>query len=302
MHLRTKMAVALVVGLSTWVGRASAQLTGGEPSSLGVVGTGSATIQRQANLLRLQILVSASGKDVKDALEKLKAKQTSAKEKLQKLGAADASVSFSDPVPQDETQQQQMQRMIQMRTNRAAKSKGPEVVTLSTTLKAEWPLSKSGDDAVVEALELQQKIKSADLGGEKEKPADAESQEAAEEAQGMSNDGQPNPHDPTFLFVATITDAERDKAEADAFKKASRQAERLAKAGGGELGAVRLLASHAVSTDIVEPPYFYGGYRQSSYSGMINGTDDDSPLEAVGAQPGKVSYKVAVYVSYDLKK
>ncbi|HSU69313.1 MAG TPA: SIMPL domain-containing protein, partial [Tepidisphaeraceae bacterium] len=218
--------------------------------------------------------------------------------------ATEGSVTFSDPLPLDATQQQQAQRMMLMRSGRApgpAKNNAP-AANLYTTLKAEWPLSsKTVEDLLIESQDLETKIKGADLSGTNEKLSAAEQQELAEEAQGLNNgDGQPNPRDPVFLFAAKISIQDRDAARGDAFKKARADAESLARAAGGQLGSIRLLAAQATSTSNPFADPTYGGYRQRGPY-MPAGPSDDDPLEAVGPQPAKVTYRVTVYVSFALK-
>ena len=80
-----------------------------------MVGTGSVTIEREPNVMRLQLMLEGQGKDVKESLSSLKGKEAADREKLVKLGAAEGSVKFSDAQPEEVNQQVQMQRMIQMR-------------------------------------------------------------------------------------------------------------------------------------------------------------------------------------------
>jgi uncharacterized protein YggE len=292
--------------------QSQAQFSQGETGAAGVVGSGSTTLDRLPNLMRLQLVITADGKDVKEALGKLKEKQAVVKEKLQKLGAVDSSVSFTDAQAQDANQQQQMERMIQMRNGRVAKpakNQAP-VVTLVTVLKAEWPLAaKTGDELLVESQELQSKVKLAYLGsGKADKPATPEQEEVAEEEQGINDgQGQGNPRGPAFLFVRKISAEEREAARAAAFKKAHDDAARLAKSAGLELGQLRLLASNAASTGMANSNMFGDmdgmGYQGRGRYNMGGDQDSDSEdsSEAIGMQVGKVGYRVTVYTSFGFK-
>ena len=53
--------------------------------------------------------------------------------------------------------------------------------------------------------------------------------------QGYGDENRP-PGTPQFIFIAKITDADREKALADAFTKAKSQAARTAKAAGHSVG------------------------------------------------------------------
>ncbi len=208
--------------------------------SVGIYGTGVAVIEREPNVLRLQQVVTADGKDVKEALAKLKGATEAATQKLTKMGAADGSVHISAPQPMDATNNVQMQRMMMMRANlggrrpQAGKAPAP-VVTLSSTVKAEWHLTAANLEALlVESQELQAKVKEADLGGDKAQKLTPEQEEAQAEAQQMG-DNQPNPRDPQFIFVHQLTKDDLTKARAEAYKKAHDEAESVAHAAGLEL-------------------------------------------------------------------
>ncbi|HXE51799.1 MAG TPA: hypothetical protein VN541_02245 [Tepidisphaeraceae bacterium] len=63
------------VFLCVWcVAPLHAQFSGPETAA-GVVGTGVVTIERQPNVMRLQLMLPADGKDVKEALAALKARE-----------------------------------------------------------------------------------------------------------------------------------------------------------------------------------------------------------------------------------
>jgi len=302
-------AVAVLVGT---VGATSAwaQFVPGEAGMSGVVGTGSVTLEREPNVMRLQLMVEAEGKDVKEALAKLKEKEAADREQLQKLGAARESVKFSDAQPEEINSQQQMQRMIQMRMGNAPKpaKNQPVVVTLSTTLKAEWPLTgKDGDELLVEAQDLEDKIKAADLPVKKAgKPLTPEQEEVAEENQGMNNnnDGQPNPRDPAFTFVCKISDEDRAAARAEAYKKARDDAQRLAKAANVELGSIRFIGGSAAPAPAGDRMDTYAAafQQQAMFNVMTQQQGADEVQEAVGPQPGKVGYRITVNVSFAPKE
>src|SRR5438105_15250856 len=61
-----------------------------------VSGSGSASISRQPNLLRMQIELRGEGKDIKEALAKLHASEASARKKVLALGANEQSTSLGE--------------------------------------------------------------------------------------------------------------------------------------------------------------------------------------------------------------
>src|SRR4051812_2740099 len=64
-----------------------------------ITANGSATIERRPDLVRMQLDLSADGKDAKEAVASLRAQEKAAREKLTKIGAAEASVKLDDPHP-----------------------------------------------------------------------------------------------------------------------------------------------------------------------------------------------------------
>ena len=62
-----------------------------------VTGVGTATIERAPNLLRMQVELMTSGKDIKEVLAKLRAMEADARKKLVALGAAEASITAGTP-------------------------------------------------------------------------------------------------------------------------------------------------------------------------------------------------------------
>ena len=129
--------------------------------------------------------------------------------------------------------------MEQMRA-RGKKPKGlqvPQTVTVTGSLTAEWPLeAKSQEQLLLLAQGIEEKIKAADLSGSQEvqklSPEEEELAEEAKQAMGRYGEQPPPLGQPTFLFVAVLSKQDRQKAMAEAFKKAAAEAADLAKAAG----------------------------------------------------------------------
>lgn len=116
------------------------------------------------------------------------------------------------------------------------------------------------------------------------------------------DDGQPKRGEPAILFVAAVTEAERDKALADAFKKAKVEAARLARAAGAELGALhQVQASSQLSTDTMGDDYAAYTPAMRAFRRFGYGQQTEIADEAMGVQPGRVAVRFTVNVSFDLK-
>ena len=299
---------------------AAAQSAGGAPS---VSGTGIAVIEHAPETLRVEIDVLAKGKDLKDALNKLKQRRKAAEQQLAKLGADAKSVRFGTPriSSVDNDQQRQMQMMMRQRMAGRGKRRAadkPAVappVTIAVSLTAEWPLKTDDDDGaegseqlLLAAHALEAKVKEADLGGRK--AAEELSPEEAELAEENEDDdeqvyysGQPQakPGEPRFVYVSSISDQDRAEALAKAFERAKADAQRLAQAAGAELGALQRLSG---GNELGADPESYNewgpyGYQMLQRAAQRQPTDDK--LEAIGARPEMLKYQVSVSATFGLK-
>jgi uncharacterized protein YggE len=309
--------VVVAAALAAGVPSASAQFGGlGGPGS--ITGTGTAQIERLPEVMRMRVIVTAKGSTLEEALAALKDKTEAAKSQLATLGADKGGVKLDEPqiAVENSDRRRQMEMMMAQRLRggkrSAKKDETKQPVAVSSTLTAEWPLqAKSGEELLVAATALQEKVKAADLAGAKEaSKLTPEEQEALEEmeAQGFDPYGgeEAKPGEPMFLFVASIAEADREKAEAEAFQKAKQHATRLAKAAGAGLGKLTSLAGDSQpgvdESDYANP---YAGYAQPAAYRMLqmmrSGDQPDAESEALGATPAKVTYRVTMTASFELK-
>ena len=318
-HCWTIAVVVTVVNFSSDAQKAWAQFgavhTGGPPT---VSSSGTAVIERQPELLRMEIDVLAKGKDLKDALGKLKQRRKAAEEQLTKLGADATSVKFGIPriSPPENDQQKQMQMMMRQRMMQRRVARRPTEkpvaappVTVSISLTAEWPL-KAGDaePLLIASHELEENIRAADLAGRKAaEELSPEEEELAEESEGdeeqtmyYGGQQQPKPGEPRFIYVSTISENDRAKAFAEAFERAKVEAGALAKAASAELGdLLQLGGGNESSTD----PEMYDQWTNYRYRMLQQAQriSSDDKVEAIGAQPGMLKYQVSVTATFALK-
>lgn len=284
-----------------------------------VSGTGVATVERPAQIMRMQIELSATAPTLKQALAALKDRREAAQAQVETLGADKSTLKFGQVALRNDPndQRQQMERVVRSRPGRRPGKDGktpavPTSQTVAVGLTADWPVAKGTAEQVLLAVnEIQTKVEAADLAGIKEKKSlTPEEEELAEEmAQMHDRYGQEaqQPGKPQFLFIAKITDAERDKALADAFAKAKAQAARTAKAAGAELGGLLRVSDQAAGL---------GGFDESDYGGfgssydsytmarvqraaMMAGRMDED--EAMSVQPGAIPVRISVTAAFQLK-
>ncbi len=307
----TQVAVGLLVLLSVETD-GFAQVTSDE----GIHGTGEVLLERKPEVMRLQINLLAKGKDLPEAIAKLKTRRTKVEKQLETLGAAKDSVKFGD-VEMDQAQDDQQrqiemmmrQRMAQRRGGKRPAEKEVSVKPVKVMLKlvAEWPL-KAADTAelLVTSKKLQDAIKAADLAGAKDaeepSPEEAElSEEMDEMANVYSNQQGPKPGEPVFVFVAKISAADREKALAEAFRSAKQEATQLAKAADLELGSLRSLQGGGgiEAEDAADYRMLYNTPFGRTMRQQMAGHDHTG--EAIGAGPGILKYKVTVNATFAVK-
>lgn len=279
-----------------------------------VSASGTAEIKHAAELLRVQVDLTGKGKDMKEALAKLKERKEVALAQLINLGADKANVTFSEPsiVSEKNDRQRQIEMMMMQRRGGAKKpdpkNKQADPIVVSVSMKADVPLKAgSAEDLLQLGHTLQEKIKAADLGGLKEsEKLNPKDEEIAEEMQEMNRmmaeGGEARRGEPSFMYVSKITPAEHDKALKDAFAKASAQATRLAGAAGVELGSLHSLQSNLLPSSAEYMNEYYARAGRMMIRDSDRDVDDkDDKSEAVGMNPAKVSLKVSVNAAFTIK-
>jgi hypothetical protein len=280
-----------------------------------VTGNGTVEIKKRPEIMRVQVEVVIRGKDLKDALTKLKARKEALGKQLADLGAVKDTAEFSDASVTSTVsdRQRQMERMMIGRSIRApvpdksdvVKPKQPDPVFVASTLRADWPLKgSSAEEMLLVTHALQEKIKGADLGGLKQQEKTPQEEEIEEEmrAQGgrYGREEEPKRGEPAFLFVCKISEAERDQALAEAFGKAKKEAGRYARAAGAQLGALQNLGSQIQNSSAYDggfndSPYYQPRMRRSQEEW---GDPNDPGGEAIGSQPTRVTCRISVFASF----
>ena len=297
-------------------------LSGGRADAGGsgtVTGHGSVELKRTPEFLRVQVDILAKGKDVTDALGKLRERRQAA-QKSEQLGAAANSIEFgkSTIVNEKNDRQRQVQmmmmRQMQMQGKKPAqKPKEPPPIVVACTLKAEVRLAATDpEELLIAAHTLEERLKLADLGGTKAlKQATPQDEEMEQEEQmAMMNYGNvegPPRGEPIFVYVSKISEDEQLKARAEAFKQAQREASKLAKAAGVELGPLSHLDDQSSPAYGAEESYSFDGnyaYRMQQMMGYARPSyGGNQPWgEAIGLQPGRVSLHVVLSASFELKQ
>lgn len=285
----------------------------------GISATGTSTVERKPTRLRVYMQLQAKGKTLQEALNKLKERREAATAQLETLKADKKSIVFGTPSlsSAQSARKKQIEAMVmaQMRSRGKKLPKGlqvPQTVTVLATLTAEWPLQgDSVEQMLVFANDIQDKIKAADLAGVKEaETPSAEEEEFSEEAAQMANqfggeEQQERPGEAHVVYVATLPKADRDKAMANAFKKAVQQANGLAQAAGvaaGPLVGVSGICSG--QNDLNEGFNMYTPSDSGNFMRQIvaqqNDENPEKQDETMGTDPGKLRFTCSATVTFQI--
>jgi hypothetical protein len=275
---------------------------------------GTTSLSLRPKTLRVSVELVGKGKDLKTAMANLKDRRDAVKIQLATLKADMNSLNIGPPVRAGISgqQEQQMRAMIMQRARErgGAAPSLPSVVTVSAPLTVEWTLTGDDDDSrLVAAGELCDKITAADLGGTKEKRAlTPEQQEVQEELAQMSSryggENGPAAGEPQFVYVAVVSDEQASQAMSEAFGRARKQADRIAKAIGGEIGALRRVDHSNVAGPEGMDMENYNYYAARMYGmGMARRIEAVAPKanEVVSQDPNRATYRVSIACGFDLK-
>jgi uncharacterized protein YggE len=301
----------LIVVLTTCLMAVPAGAQSPAPPGGTVTGLGFVDLKRQPEVLRVQVEILAKGKDLKEALARLKERREAARSRVAALGAIKDAVVFGEPALSSEKtdQQKQLEAMVARGVRfggakPAAKIKETPPAVVSFWLRFEVPLKATdAEDLLLVSQRLQEQVRAADLAGLKEfKKLSPQEEELAEEAQlTQGQEGEPKRGEPTFAFVAKLSEADLAKATAEAFQKARHEAAKLAQAAGAELGRLHHLESQNGGLSAEETAYMSYSGRMAYQARMAQNFPAPERPEAVGNQPGQVTYRVAVTAAFLLK-
>lgn len=282
-------------------------------ASSGVRGTGEVVLERKPSVMRMHLQLLAKGKNLAEAITRLNAQRAEVEKRLDELGAAKASIQFSE-IELDQTADRMDRQMEMIVRRRMAQKRGGRGATKNDTigkpakvqmaLIAEWPLPPGDATETLIAVEkLQTTIQAADWGAtNRSEELTPEEEELMEEIEGMEEIdedemGQQRGQ-PTFVFVAKFEAADREKALAEAFVAAKQEAGELAKAAELKRGTLISLETDAGWEENEDSEYgsIYGTLNNlSSRRKML---ERNQTGEVIGPSPSLLKYRVAVNATF----
>lgn len=277
----------------------------GSSSSRIVSATGTVIVKQAPTFMRMTIQFKETAKDLSSALKNLKDRRDAAKSQLLKFGAQESSFREGDPGLSAEDPR--MANMMARATGKKKKKETASKATVTGTLSCQWALPAGNIDETLQFVQTtKEKVQAANLAGQSDqKKVSAEEQEEIEEMEMMQqrfgNSPEVKPGEPRFLFLATISAGEQQKARAAAFKKAKQKAEQLATAAGKTLG--KLHSVHSNSDGNYNMNFMsYQRYPMDD-EGSAEDQADDVDDEEVGKSPvfAKVRFVFSVSANFDVK-
>lgn len=287
-----------------------------EVSGPTVSGNGTAKLEKMPELIRLKVEIQAAAPTVKEALAKLNSKRESALGKLKELGADEKTVKVDGPRITPDPMEAARRRMAMMgegadAAEESEEEAAPAKVNVALSLEAEWPLKAESSEALlVFGYELKEKIKKADLAGLKEEKLTPEEEEEQAEMRNRMRRFDFDPEripagEPIIIYVAKVSDAERNKLLGEAFGKAKAEATELAAVAGLQVGRLQNINSHfAGQEDDMRFQYAYGSNPQMyqiMQQARAMSSPDDRQNEAIGVDPSMLTYRLMVMAVYELK-
>ena len=279
--------------------------------------TGTATVKRKPTVLRMYLELAAKGSNLDEALKKMKDRRESARAQLETLKADKDAITFGDPSlssaasPRQRQIEVMLMARMQSRGKKPAKTSIASSVTVRAMLTAQWSLeAETPEQMLVLAQSLQEKVKAADLAGikdaEKLSPEEEELADEASQMMDQSGEQRTPAGQPYFMFIARLSQADREKLLGEAFAKAKTQAADLAKAADVELGPLTGISGqcggqHNLGDEEYNPFNNSSSVRRILAQQTAEGADE-TRYEAMSNDPAAVSFYGSVQANFRLGK
>jgi uncharacterized protein YggE len=278
--------------------------------------SGVSVVKQLPTSLRVTVPLSGKGRTPEEAVANLKVRRESAAAQVLALKADKKDVTFGDPsISNAQTdRQRQVEQLIAQRRSQGQKvPKGlltQDVYLVDCSMTVEWPFaSKTAEEFLLESHNLVQKIKKAELIGKSDtEKLTPEEEEVADEIANAAESEDGNESQSTtvqIFYVARVPEKDREKAFADAFVKAKKNGEDLAKAAGVELGPVVAIAGIETGNQNTETET----YASTPWANGLHRVSPPSPdaaeqqsNESVGADPDSMKFTYSLNVIFKMGK
>ncbi|UUO04352.1 SIMPL domain-containing protein [Blastopirellula sp. J2-11] len=272
---------------------------------------GTHVLNRNPTELKLSIELLGRGKTLKEALSKLKEKQTAAQDMVQSLGAEMESLTLDAPTTTSRSSEM-MEKMREVIQQRVRNSGGPtpeglkvqDSLTVSSKLHVSWKLE--GEDVIArlsEVTALKKKIEESDIASVEGEEIPLAEQELMEEAEAFgynsfSSGEEVKPGTPQFSYRTSITPQERREALKTAFATARNNAEVLAAAAGMKVTGLKSMEAGgtAVFANMQNYYRYGGGYREESDAEV-----EADPLQAASPKYAEIPFVFVISAQFNVE-
>lgn len=270
-------------------------------SSSGIV-----TVRQRPALLLMKVRLRATEATLELGLAKLKKQGEATSRWLKRLGAE--RVDFGEPHFADQADMDPLAKMRAVTARALGKISGEDFAKGPTrgvcvVLTAVWPIaSMSAEETLVlvDRLRFESAADSVESEAAKAIPPWASAQEHMQAMITQMHQPPTVDDSPQFLFIARLSEEQRQKATAEAFSRAHENAQRLAQAAGMRLGTSRTIHSTAGGmADVSRPDKLMD--RQRCWSMLAGSSYDLGEHEIVFDDPRCAEITVSVNVSYSVE-
>jgi hypothetical protein len=251
--------------------------------------------------------IQASAPTLELALQNLNQKRDAVSRWLKALAADD--LEFGEPRFPDQVEPDPM-RMAQQMAQRRMRHRNPESLqddggkrSILVSYSAQWPIAdKSSDEMLVLVDRIQ--FEAADLqDGEEElqeQPA-AWEVDPVKEMQSLMSEMAPKPDGDEihFLFLSCLTEAQREKALAEAFRDGHAKGAMTARAAGKELGDLQTAHWSPAESDALHGVHEM--HRRTYFPLVAETPFRRRPDQVVHESPCAAEFVVSVHLTFRLK-
>jgi hypothetical protein len=270
-----------------------------------VMADGGVTLRQRPTLLLMTVPLRAAEATLELALAKLNQQRQAACQWLERLGAV--RIEFGEPhfaEQEDSDPASPMKAAAAQAAGRrpaqVSRSDGKKDVILGLT--AMWEVASKSAEAILVFMDRLQ-FEAADIAGEAESGEELPKWPTPEERMQelIANLGKRNVDSraPRFLFISQLSEERLEQAMMEAFSVARRNAERLARAAGKQIGDLLHLTRGAQAAEFARHDRLI---QQQRCLAMLAGSSYHlKENEIVSDDPRSVEFAVNVHVSYQIE-
>jgi len=280
------------------------QLAAQEPQRMTLSSPGQHAVMGEAEKLRVAIPLFAHALTADEAIETLRKRKQTARERCLTLQADPDSIEYSGvTVEHSELLQNNSYAMLQRINNRNGNQLDldelPTLITARVDMVIDWTLPDTDEEALVAFAEyLLRELKTPDITGEQERPEfPARVEEALEAARTQaavysSRSNRPSLDEIRYAFVAKVTPEMIKTAHQKAFREAEASITAMAEAAGFQLEKMLSMSSNNSTSSTT---YSSSANSRNRRDLLIAGDN-----EIIGTSASELPYSIRIHLQYSV--